>query len=243
MRTQTVAEHLAETRASGAMTEEGFRAYAGSDVSNYSSWAIWGKTTSDLRVFDVENKPWERLRSDVFFMGGNTGKLGPEGLGKFQNFHAQGHGGDGSLRNALAGGPVEGAYLTDIVKDYPTTDSGPLLKAIAAGDVDIPKHAVLPLQEELRLLNSPEKVTVILLGASTVEVWDAVSRHLPDDVASRLTVLKGVRHHSASGSPLETLTAVLAAPLNDSVHVTLSRSRNHERFPPGPAATRSWFHS
>ena len=53
MTTQTVAEHLAETRASGAMTEEGFRAYAGSDVSNYSSWAIWGKTTSDLSVFDV----------------------------------------------------------------------------------------------------------------------------------------------------------------------------------------------
>lgn len=152
-------------------------------------------------------------------MGGNTGKLGPEGLGKFENFHAKGHGGDGSLRNALAGGPLEGAYLTDIVKDYPTTDSGPLLKAIAAGDVDIHKHVVEPLQEELRLLNSPEKVTVILLGASTVEVWDAVSRHLPDDVASQLTVLKGVRHHSASGSPLETLTAVLAAPLNDNVHV------------------------
>ncbi|PYY64420.1 hypothetical protein DEJ30_08115 [Curtobacterium sp. MCPF17_003] len=218
--TQTVGERLAETKATGAVSEEVFRAYAASDVSNYSSWGIWGKTTSDLSVFYMENKPWERLRSDVFFMGGNTGKLGPEGLGKFQNFHAKGHGGDGSLRNALTGGLVEGAYLTDIVKDYPTTDSGPLLKAIAAGDVDVHKHVVEPLEEELRLVNSPEQVTIILLGGSTVNVWNAVSSYLPTEVARRLTILKGVRHHSASGSPLETLAAVLAAPLDAHVHVT-----------------------
>jgi hypothetical protein len=221
--TQTVTEYLAGTKTSGAVSEDVFRAYAGSDVSNYSSWGIWGETTSDLTVFDMENKPWERLRSDVYLMGGNTGKLGPEGLGKFQNFHAKGHGGDGSLRTALTGGPIEGAYLTDIVKDYPTTHSGPLLKAIGAGDANITEHVVEPLQEELRLLKCPDQVTVVLLGSSTVAVWDAVFRHLPDDVTRRLTMFKGVRHHSASGSPLETLTAMLTGPLDDHVrvHVTV----------------------
>jgi hypothetical protein len=219
--TQTVAEYLAGTKASGAVTEEVFRAYAGSDVSSYSSWGIWGKSTSDLTVFDLSNKPWDRLRSDVYFMGGNTGKLGPEGLVKFRNFHAKGHGGDGSLRTAMTGGPVEGTFLTDIVKGYPTAHSGPLLKAIATGDVNITERVAEPLQEELRLLNSPDQVTVVLLGDSTVAVWDAVSRHLPDGLTQRLTILKGVRHHSASGSPSETLTAVLAGPLDDHLHFTV----------------------
>lgn len=218
--TQTVAEYLAETKTSGAVTEEVFRAYADSDVSNYSSWAIWGKTTSDLTVFDVRDKPWERLRSDVFIMGGNTGKLGPEGLGKFQNFHAPAHRGDGSLRNTLTGSPLEGAFLTDVVKDYPTADSGPLLAAIADGDVNITEHVVDPLRAELRLLNSPENVVLVLLGGTTVSVWDAVSAQLPEDIADRLTVLKGLRHHSANRSPRPSLEALLAAPMSDHLHVT-----------------------
>ncbi len=218
---QTVAEYLAETKASGAVSEEVFRAYANSDVSSYSSWAIWGKTTSDLTVFDVENEPWERLRSDVFIMGGNTGKLDKGKLTRFQNFHAEGHSPDGRLRTAVTGTLLEGAFLSDVVKDYPTADSGPLLKAIGAGDVDITKHVVGPLQEELRLLNSPEKLVLVLLGGTTVDVWDAVSPHLPADVTQRLTVLKGMRHHSANGTPRTSLETLLAAPVDDHRHVTV----------------------
>lgn len=218
--TQTVAEYLAETKASGAVSEELFRAYADSDVSKFSSWGIWGKTIGDLSVFDTEHKPWERLRSDVLLMGGNAGKSkdGKE-LKKFENFHTAGHAPDGILRSALAGLPIEGAYLSDIVKGAPTKDAPELLRALSNGDVEFPSKVVGPLRAELEVLEMPERVLVILLGDKTVTVWDKVYPHLPPELASRLTVVTGVRHHSGGGSPRATLEALLADRLEDRIYV------------------------
>jgi hypothetical protein len=218
--TQTVAEYLAETKANGAVSEQVFRAYADSDVSKFSSWGIWGKTVGDLSVFDTEHQPWERLRSDVVLMGGNAGK-GKDGqeMKKFGNFHSAGHGPDGKLRSALAGLPFEGAFLSDIVKGAPTKGAPELLRAFRKNEVDFPSKVVGPLRAELDVLEMPERVLVILLGDETVTVWDTVYPHLPPELANRLTVVTGVRHHSGGASPRATLEALLADRLEDRIYV------------------------
>ena len=215
----TVAERLAESKAASGVSESAYRRFLDGDVSLWSSWALWGSETADLSVFDAENRPWERLRSDVFLMGGNTGLFGDGAMKRCGNFHTAGHPGDGKLRNTVPGTPFEGSFLTDVVKDFPTSDSGPLLRAIRSGDVDVQKHVVEPLELELDTVCAPDDVVVVLLGKGTVRVWDAVvSRGVfPSSLLNRLTVLAELPHHTAPVSFKTVLQEFLDAPLTPHV--------------------------
>jgi hypothetical protein len=213
--TQTVAEYLAETKASGTVSEEVFRAYADSDVSDYSSWGVWGKTTFHLTVFSPGNRPWEGLRSDVFLMGGNTGLLTNGALKKFANFHAEERPADSKLKQAVRETPLAGAFMSDIVKNAPTKNAGGLLEHIEAGEVSIVEQVVAPLQSELDLLQCPERVTVVVLGKDTVKVWDRVmsQREVPDELLTRLNVLTGLDHHTAFSNLKGQIQDLLHAPM------------------------------
>lgn len=217
----SLAEHLSKTRKVGGLPETTYKAFLAEDASRWGSWAIWGESTGDLSVFDPFLRPWERLRSDVFVMGGNTGVVGKGGMPRSGNFHTPGHRPDGKLRNALSGTPLEGAFLSDVVKDYPTKDSAPLRRDIKNGVLDIVRHVVDPLEHELELLGSPQEVIVVLLGDETTKVWDTVMSHenVPHSLLDRLTVITGLPHHSK------------AAPLKEPVQELLMRPIQRHRIP------------
>lgn len=211
----TLTEHLSQTKSTSGVSEAAYDAFLSGPVSKWASWAIWGDKVDDLSVFDIAGRPWERLRSDVLILGGNTGLVGDGEMKRCGNFHTAGHSPDGKLRNSLRGTPLEGAFLSDVVKDYPTKDSGPLKRDIKNGAFDIRAHVVDPLLDELELLGSPDEVIVLLLGKETVNVWDAVMSHdaVPQSLLSRLTVVTGLPHHSKAGALAQPVQDLLASPL------------------------------
>lgn len=89
-------------------------------VGGAASWAVWGNENDDLTIFEDSAVISPRLRKDVVLIGANFGLGGDEGeFSPFKNFHARKSGGDSKLRKAIMGTALEGAFLTDIVKDYP----------------------------------------------------------------------------------------------------------------------------
>ena len=95
-----------------------------------ASWAVWtevGKTPTsnmgDLSVFDIEKNLslLSTLNPNVVLVGLNFSK--DIKLETFANFHAGGTAKDYKTRYALKGTDCWGAYMTDILKDYPEMDS------------------------------------------------------------------------------------------------------------------------
>ena len=166
---ETLSEYL--TKSTVGISPEQFR-HGRVQLGGHASWAIWGENTYDLDCFEEANEPWTKVRNNVFLLGGNTGLFRDGRLTTFSNFHTEGHRGDAKLRNAIAGTLLEGAYLSDIVKDYPTTDSGSLIarmKAeIARNESFLNEKVFEPLVQERKLLGSPAGLVLVLLGKGPV---------------------------------------------------------------------------
>lgn len=189
--------YLRRTRsARGAVTEEQFDNSV-EHLSSFASWAVWGAETYDRTIFEAGDLHL-RLRKDVFLLGGNTGLFNGGRTASFSNFHTLGHGGDTKLKKAVVGTPLEGSYLSDIVKDYPTKGSGELLRDIEAGEVDVRAKVVDHLERELDLLGSPADTVVVLMGKGTSMVWDRVTAHpdFPASLAADLQIVRGIRHYT-----------------------------------------------
>jgi hypothetical protein len=98
---------------------------------NESSWAIWSEmldtntsNMSDISFFDDKNISKE-LNPQIIMVGLNISE--PLSGKSFSNFHGKG-GGAYKLRYSLKDTPCWGAYLTDIIKNFPEPDSNKVLK-------------------------------------------------------------------------------------------------------------------
>lgn len=87
----------------------------------HSSWAIWSDPTDtvksnmeDISFFDDDNIV-EQLNPNNILVGLNISGYIPK---SFENFHGKG-GGAYKIRYATKDTPLWGAYLTDIIKDFP----------------------------------------------------------------------------------------------------------------------------
>mgnify|MGYP001161210125 FL=1 len=96
----------------------------------HSSWAIWAEETdtpksnmADISFFDDESIV-EQLNPNNILVGLNISGYTPK---SFENFHGKG-GGAFKIRYATKDTPLWGAYLTDIIKDYPEMESGNVMK-------------------------------------------------------------------------------------------------------------------
>lgn len=217
---ESIAEYLTRTRAARGLVSQTQFTNSLNHLRQHASWAVWGITTHDLTVFQ---KPqlWEQLRKDVFIFGGNTGKFRGGHTANFSNFHTPDHKGDERLRKAITGTPLEGAYLSDIVKNHPTRHSEALLEDIHADKVNIRTQVVQPLQQELNLLDAPDPTMLILLGMpGTAKVWDAVTNHpaFPASLTSRFRVVKGVQHHTYAKDLPDQIRKRLDRSFQDLVH-------------------------
>lgn len=136
-----------------------------------ASWGIWGEKTADLSIFENEDAP-AKLRKDVVLIGANFG-LGGEGgdFKSFQNFHAT-TGGDTKLRKGLTGTVLEGAFLTDLVKDYPSAYATDLPRQVKKETLDLEKYVVSGFRAEQEALGLTSETLYIPMGAKTRELWD-----------------------------------------------------------------------
>lgn len=209
---EMLSDHLRRSQlVRGRVTREEFED-SKTHLSRFASWAVWGAETSDPSVFD-EPRIWERLRKDVFLVGGNTGLFKGGRPAHFSNFHTKGHGGDTKLMRAIRGTALEGAYLTDVVKDYPTKDSGALVRDIKLGKVALQTHVIGHLQQELDLLGAPADLVLVLMGKGTATVWDTVAGHpdFPSDLVSNFKVVRGISHYTSRTDFAEEIRRVLQA--------------------------------
>ena len=210
---ETFGEYLQRTRIErGAVSKSQFELSL-ERLGGFASWALWGRDTHDLSVFE-EPRICDRLRRDVFLVGGNTGLFKDGRVEGFSNFHTRGHVGDTKLRKAVMGSPLEGAYLTDIVKDYPTRGAGELIRDIRSGHVSIPGQVVDRLQQELDVLKAPEGVVLVLMGIGTARVWDAVVQqdNFPATLRDRVRIVCGIRHYTHAGDFSGEIVKMLSAP-------------------------------
>ena len=196
----------------GLVSREVFES-SGRLLSSWSSWALWGATTYDLTVFEPATLPWDRLRCDIFLLGGNTGLFNGGKTTAYSNFHTRGHAGDTKLRRAVEGTPLSGAFMTDVIKDYPTADSSDLMKDIAAGRVDMTRSFVEPLMLEFETLNAPADAAIVLMGRGTETLWNTVTAHpsVPRGLVDDLQVYGGLDHYT-TGNFTEQIQDLLARP-------------------------------
>ena len=116
-------------------------------IGGHTSWAIWAPQSderkaksgvSDLSIFNDENKLKEilpRLNPNIVLAGlnGSTGDGGEMGLVPFANFHSNySRATDYKIRLTVTATPLEGAFMTDVVKNHFETDSNKLKAELEA---------------------------------------------------------------------------------------------------------------
>ncbi len=185
---------------------------------------MWGATTGDLSVFDDADALVPRLRKDVVLIGANFG-LGKDGddFKAFQNFHSPTSGGDTKLRNGVRGTVLEGAFLTDLVKDYPTKYANGLATEIRSGALDTERYVRSGFEAEQEALGLSPDTLYVPVGASTRTLWDLLVKRgvIPAEQrvfhrhfgAGPLFARKPVaylRHYSGSVNMVAAVEALLA---------------------------------
>ena len=125
-----------------------------------SSWAVWnGSDPSDATII---KKHEDDLRSDVIIVGLNVSK----GIKKkWQNFHGGKH--DRKLMKLFNKSSYRGAYMTDIIKKYPESDS----RKVDLGDRKLIEDNVEVFREEMDILGAAEDSLFILFGNKTKELF------------------------------------------------------------------------
>ena len=88
-------------------------------LSEAASWAIWDK--KDINNLEIIEENTEKLKGGIVFIGLNC-SAGVPNWKNWQNFHCDGFG-DRRLRDLLSGTRYEGAYMTDIIKNYNNPDA------------------------------------------------------------------------------------------------------------------------
>lgn len=173
--TKTLGQELEKSRL--AVTSEQYAASRALPARQGGSWALWGETTGDLSVFD-EGAAASRLRRDVVLIGANFGLGGDAGeFRPFQNFHASSSRGDTKLRRALTGTVLEGAFLTDLVKDYPTKYANGLAGAIRREELDVETFVAKGFRAEQAALGLDRDTLYVPIGGRTRELWDRLVQH------------------------------------------------------------------
>jgi len=107
------------------------------ELGGHTSWAVWApvgttpkSNVGDLSIFNDEQKlttTLKKLNPDIVLAGlnGSTGDLtATTGVIPFANFHSSySRATDYKIRFATIGTALEGAFMTDVIKDHIETDS------------------------------------------------------------------------------------------------------------------------
>lgn len=142
-----------------------------------ASWAVWAKAgnkpksnVSDMELFDIKKNPstLDILRTDVVMVALNFARE-VEMNDPFLNFHdSNPHGQDYKIRFAFEGADFYGAYMTDIIKDFPMLSSKDVIKFLKDKPHEISKQIDV-FREELKFIGSC-KPTILAFGRDTYNI-------------------------------------------------------------------------
>jgi hypothetical protein len=156
-----------------------------------SSWAIYADKTDreksameDISFFD-KSSILDRLKPNIVLVGLNISKRIDRVFGNFHPTSSSAQ--DYKIRHAVKNSVFEGAYMTDIIKDFEQKNSGKLMKYLSANK-DFEKDNVVKFEEELRDIGSTEPI-IIAFGSDCYKI---LRRNLKD----KYKIYK-VSHYSA----------------------------------------------
>jgi len=138
----------------------------------HSSWAIWAEETDtpksnmkDVSFFDDEDIV-KKLNPNNVLVGLNISGYLPK---SFENFHGKG-GGAFKIRYATKYTPLWGAYLTDIIKNYPEMESGNVMKYLRSNKYFVKKN-IESFEEEIKDIGAVNP-TLYAFGNDTFSILD-----------------------------------------------------------------------
>ena len=145
-----------------------------------SSWAIWQKrdTTKkekfgmeDISFFD--NPESLQLNPNYILVGLNISRKIERLFGNFHPEHSTAH--DYKTRYAVEGTIFDGAYMTDIIKDFEEVISGTVMKYLRENP-EFEKDNIISFEEELKYIGATKPV-IIAFGNDCYKI---LNRNLGD---------------------------------------------------------------
>lgn len=142
-----------------------------------ASWAIWGtpkkgtSDTSDLSPFgDSEiGLTLPKLHTRIILVALNiSGPLDRP----LSNFHGGSR--DFMLRDAVAGTMFEGAYMTDLIKNYEDKNAASVVKFFRANKSEFDQHVKFFL-EELEFVGATKKSVLVALGGDAYQLLSSAN--------------------------------------------------------------------
>jgi hypothetical protein len=128
------------------------------ELSKLASWAIWDK--DDINNLEVIEKNIDQLNSKIVFVALNF-STEKQDWQNWQNFHCDSHA-DKRLRDLLSGTKYQGAYMTDLIKNYHEPNSDEAIKNFKKDGVKTNKDIDF-LFKEIELLET-ENIEMYLFG-------------------------------------------------------------------------------
>ena len=130
----------------------------------HASWAVWAEEANtpksnmgDLSVFDDENILQE-LNPNIVLVALNFSVAVADDWEPFQNFHGKG-GGAYKIRYAVKGTPFWGAYMTDIIKDFPEKESNNVMTYLK-DNPSIVADNIISFEQELEDIGSIDPLLI-----------------------------------------------------------------------------------
>ena len=162
-----------------------------------SSWAIWTPPgnkpksfTSDMSLFADEDALCQKLNPNYVFVGLNASIHNHKEVGVWSNFHSDDNRrqNDYKLRFALLGTKFEGAYITDVIKNYPEPDSKKVAKFMRQNPNILAEH-IEKFKQEIALLET--QPILIAMGNDPYEMLESLQEEY--------TIVK-IPHYAARGA-------------------------------------------
>ena len=129
----------------------------------HASWAVWvneGDTPTsnmgDLSIFE-KDEILLKLNPNIILVGLNLSVSGVV-LNPFQNFHGSG-GGAYKIRYGLKDTDLWGAYMTDIIKDFPERESSNVMSYLSNNPSVVDKN-IVSFKEELKDIGASNPIII-----------------------------------------------------------------------------------
>ena len=172
---------------------------------NFASWGNWKERTPDSKRtsnLEFSDELLQGLQPNIVFCGLNVSTYVERG--NWNNFHKKDDSGNSNLRDSIIGTRLRGAYLTDLIKFYPETDSDEVEKHFKNNKGELERHAEWFVEEMIQLKeffwknNSKLPLIIIVMGKTatkslfeTAEIEKKLRKENFDDVKVYF-----VRHYS-----------------------------------------------
>ncbi|HEX6981541.1 MAG TPA: hypothetical protein VF181_02165 [Balneolaceae bacterium] len=130
------------------------------DFGHTSSWALWSEEKLSETAIIEANK--DKLHNKVIIVGLNVSA----DINKdWENFHSGNH--DRKLKKLFNESSYHGAYMTDIIKEYPEADSS----QTDYKDPKLREPNIKIFLDEMKLLGVDENALFILFGNETKNIF------------------------------------------------------------------------